>query len=632
MSVTKILLLAFAVQLSVFAALLIVSHYAMDKMSGERQGIRHTQDVIQRIKAIEIDIINIETGERGYAITGQETFLEPLNLGMRSLDGDYETLRMLAADNPKQLAALSELRDGYKRWLETEVNPLIALRREVNSNSRPLQAVIDFVNSGSGKKQMDSLRDNLSQIAQTEFSLLAERDSKLAELTNRTKALIIFGGGGGVLFGVIISLLVAFSIKRPLAEAVRYAEQVRVGDVPARLVLQETDELGVLLTAFRSMMDRINDYTGKLEEQSKLLDLAHDAIFVRDMEGRIVFWNSGAEQTYGWSKDEALGKVPMDLLKARYPEPLKRIIETVIASSRLEGELQHVTKSGRPIILASRWALRRDVQGNPSGFLEINRDISEHKEADRRVHSYLKKLEESNSVLQDFAFVASHDLQEPVRKVSLYSDRLMSRYSDTLGNDGRLYLTKIQESSVRMRELIQSLLIYSRVTTQATPLVPVDLTWVVEEVIGDLEVSIQETGASVDIRDLPRIQADPTQMKQLFQNLLGNALKFHMQDTRPEIKVHGIPCSNDSFKVVVEDNGIGFDEKYLDLIFQPFQRLHGKNSPYRGFGMGLAICRKIVQRHNGIITAKSREGEGSTFTITLPRSQADESEEERVAA
>jgi PAS domain S-box-containing protein len=632
MALTKKLLVAFAAQLLVFVALLAVSLNAMDKMLVARQWIRHSREVMGKTDAVEIDLINIETGERGYALTGRETFLDPLNLGIRSFQRDYDALKALTSDNQKQQAALSELNDGYKRWLETDVSRLIALRREVNSGSRNFQSVVDFIDSENGKKQMDSMREILSRIAQTELSLLKERDAKSEDLTRRTKELIIFGGAAGVLIGIIISFLIALNIKRPLAAAVKFAEKTKAGDYSATLPVQRKDEIGVFLSALRSMMDRVNDYTAKLKDQSSLLDLAHDAIFVRDMEGRIVFWNCGAEQTYGWSKDEALGKEPQDLLKARYPEPLEDILETVVTSGRWEGELQHVTSKGVSITLASRWALRRDAHGNPSGFLEINRDVTEHKEADRRIHSYLKKLEESNSVLQDFAFVASHDLQEPLRKLSIYSDRLWSGYAEALGNDGQQYLNKIQEAAMRMRELIESLLVYSRVATQAAPFVSVDLRMLIDEVIRDLDVPIHETGASVEIRDLPTIQADPSQMRQLFQNILGNALKFHMQDRNPVIKIYGVPCWNDLCRIIVEDNGIGFDEKYLDLIFQPFQRLHGKSSSYKGSGMGLAICRKIVQRHNGMIVAKSRQGEGSTFMVTLPRKQLDEFSQEKVAA
>jgi len=632
MTLTKKLLLAFTAQLFVFVALLVVSHNTTNKMLLARQWTRHTEDVIQKADAVGMDLVNIETGERGYAITGKEMFLDPLTLGIRSLKSDYDTLNALTADNPKQQSALSELKNGYRRWLETEVYPLLALRDEVNSGSKPYQAVVDFIGTGNGKNQMDALRAKLSGITQSEFSLLKERDAKLTDLMDRTKELIAFGGSTGILIGVIIFFLLALNIKRPLAAAVRFAEKIKAGDFSARLTLERKDEIGFLLSALQSMMDRVNDYTVKLKEQSALLDLAHDAIFVRDMEGRIVFWNRGAEQTYGCSKDEALGKMPKDLLKAKYPEPLEDIVGTVITGGRWEGELQHVRCDGRSIILASRWALSRDADAKPSGFLEINRDVTERKEAERRIYSYLKKLRDTNSVLQDFAFVASHDLQEPLRKISIYSDRLRNSYAEVLENNGRQYLEKIGEARARMQEIIDSLLVYSRVTTQAEPFISVDLMMLMEEVIRDLDVPIHDTGASIEIRDLPTLQADSSQMRQLFQNIIGNALKFHMHERKPALQVYGVSCLNDSCRIVVEDNGIGFDEKYLDLIFQPFQRLHGKSSPYKGSGMGLAICRKIVQRHNGTITARSRQGEGSTFIITLPKKQFDEFSRERLAA
>ncbi len=633
MTLTEKLLLAFAVQLTVFVALLAVSYATIERMVVARDWTLHTHDVLKKASAVETDLISIETGERGYAIAGRETYLDPLTLGIHSLQSDYNTLKVLTTDNPKQQAALSAFHDGYQRWLETEVYPLVALRREVNSGSRPLQAVIDFVDSGNGKKQMDALREDLSQITRAELSLLRERQANLTDLMAGTKDLIVFGGAAGVLIGIAISLLVAINIKRPLAEAVRYAEKTKAGNFSAKLTWNRKDEIGALLSALQSMVGRIRVYTAKFKEQSALLDLAHDAIFVRDMDGRIVFWNRGAEQTYGWSEDEALGRVPMELLQARYPAPLEDIIETLIASGSWEGELRHVTRNGRPIIVASRWAVRKDSHGNPSGFLEINRDVTEHKEADKQMHSSMKKLENSIALLKDFAFIASHDLQEPLRKISIYSDILGNDYREALGDEGMQYLKKIQGASVRMRELIESLLLYSRVTTQGEPFVPIELGALIEEVILELELPVHETEAKVEIRDLPNLQADPSQMRQLFQNLLGNALKFHGQDTRPAVKIYGLPCCGDgSCRIFVEDNGIGFDEKYLDLIFQPFQRLHGKSSQYKGSGMGLAICRKIVERHNGIITASSRPGGGSTFIITLPKSQLEEPPQEMLAA
>jgi signal transduction histidine kinase len=183
----------------------------------------------------------------------------------------------------------------------------------------------------------------------------------------------------------------------------------------------------------------------------------------------------------------------------------------------------------------------------------------------------------------------------------------------------------------RMRELIESLLIYSRGFTQAATPVPVDLEELVQGMVHELEEPIREKGATLEVSGLPKIQADPIQMRQLFQNLIGNALKFQGERT-PHIRVYGQPCRGGSCQIFVEDNGIGFDEKYLDQIFKPFQRLHAKSSPYKGSGMGLTISRKIVDRHNGTLTARSVSGEGSTFVLTLPLEQVDAPQQEMFAA
>ena len=206
---------------------------------------------------------------------------------------------------------------------------------------------------------------------------------------------------------------------------------------------------------------------------------------------------------------------------------------------------------------------------------------------------------------------------------------MKEKWGDGLGEGGRDYLTRMQNAAVRMQALIQGLLTYSRVTSRPEPFSQVSLGMLVQEVISDLAVRVEQTGGEVKVGAMPAIEASPNQMRQLFQNLLGNALKYHGEG-RPFIKVSGKevhhPLSNEGgmdeprVEIRVEDNGIGFDEKYLDRIFQPFQRLHGR-SHYEGTGMGLAICRKIVERHGGTITAKSIPGKGSTFIVVLPLKQ-----------
>jgi signal transduction histidine kinase len=246
-----------------------------------------------------------------------------------------------------------------------------------------------------------------------------------------------------------------------------------------------------------------------------------------------------------------------------------------------------------------------------------------------------RELARSNRELEGFASVASHDLQEPLRKIMAFGDRLRTRCAAELDDTGQDYLARMQNAAGRMQTLIDDLLAYSRVTTKAQPFVPVNLDQVVREVLSDLELRIEKSGATVALGELPAVEADPLQMRQMFQNLLSNALKFQRPQVPPVIQVTAWTVDGDATisrrfpaafglcQIAVEDNGIGFDEKYLDRLFKPFQRLNPQ-SAYEGTGIGLAICSKIAERHGGCITAASTPGQGSRFLVTLPRRQRGE--------
>jgi signal transduction histidine kinase len=305
------------------------------------------------------------------------------------------------------------------------------------------------------------------------------------------------------------------------------------------------------------------------------------------------------------------------------------ILISLLLSGRILTDLSLLQK-GTGIVAGGNLDYRVDIQSDDEigrlahAFNEMTHRL---KESENERESYIKKLAQSNRELEDFAFIASHDLQEPLRKIQTFGDRVKEKWGDDLGEGGRDYLARMQNAAMRMQTLISGLLSYSRVTTRPEPFSPIALTPLVQEVISDLAVPIEQTGARVDVAELPVIESSPQQMRQLFQNLLGNGLKFHREE-RPFIKVSGekvkAPTGKETspdspwVEIRVEDNGIGFDEKYLDRIFQPFQRLHGRGSPYDGTGIGLAICRKIVERHGGTITAKSAPGKGATFIVTLP--------------
>ena len=301
----------------------------------------------------------------------------------------------------------------------------------------------------------------------------------------------------------------------------------------------------------------------------------------------------------------------VDILLATYETAVHRNEELIKA----ENELRLLNDNLEAKVRERTAALTEEIA-------ERSRVEEELRKKSDELTAYSVRLEQSNRDLQDFAFIASHDLQEPVRKIQTFVDRIQTQCRETLDEKGRDYLERVGRSARRMQELILDLLKYSRLTGGPKSIPRIDLTLSVREAMSDLRMLQEETGAQFELGALPTIEADPVQMRQLFQNLLENALKYRGEKT-PVIKVYAEPCGCDGVREIrVEDNGIGFDECHLDSIFKPFQRLHGKSAPYKGSGMGLAICRRIVERHGGSITARSEPERGAVFVVKLPEVQS----------
>jgi len=348
-------------------------------------------------------------------------------------------------------------------------------------------------------------------------------------------------------------------------------------------------------------------------------------------------FNRAAEQVFGHARAKVLGTEPSEILfPPSKSEGHHNRIERYLAAGEgsLLGKRVEVTavRANGETFPAELAMTISQEQGAPVLTFFV-RDISQRKQAEEEQARYAAELERSNRELEQFAYVASHDLQEPLRKIRTFGDRLEMRCGQALDDMGRECLSHMQAAAERMQSLIAGLLTLSRVTTKAQDFVPVDLARVAAEVVTDLEVQIEHVQGRVDVGRLPTIQADAFQMRQLLQNLIGNALKFHRPDEPPVVKVEGRfvkdrgeraggggADEDEQCRIVVEDNGIGFEQKYAERIFGVFQRLHGRGS-YEGTGIGLAICRKIVGRHGGTITAQGRPGQGATFVVTLPASQ-----------
>lgn len=354
------------------------------------------------------------------------------------------------------------------------------------------------------------------------------------------------------------------------------------------------------------------------------LDTAANGIVITDSEGSIEWVNKAFSSLTGYSFDDAKGKSPRILKSGRQTKEFYADLWNTIQKGKVwKGELVNRRKSGDLYDEEMTISPVSDPTTGTTHFVAVKSDITERKRAEEQLKVFNKRLQQSNRELEDFAYVASHDLQEPLRKVQTFADRLRSKYGEALDETGLDYIERMRNAGGRMQTLIHDLLSFSRVTTKAQPFVPVDLNEITSGVLSDLEVKIEETNAVVEIDGLPTIDADPSQMRQLVQNLVGNALKFRRESVAPVVRISAKQLTNGStgnVEITVEDNGIGFDEKYLDKIFTVFQRLHGRTE-YEGSGIGLAVCRKIVERHHGSITAHSAPGRGASFVIKIPARQ-----------
>ena len=354
--------------------------------------------------------------------------------------------------------------------------------------------------------------------------------------------------------------------------------------------------------------------------QQLITNVKDYAIIRLDSDGRVASWNPGAERIKGYRADEIEGchfSVFYEASAVTAGRP-QEALDTARRDGTFEDEGWRVRKDGSVFwanVVISSFA---DSTGALRGYWKITRDLTERKNAEDELRSVVDRLRRSNRELEQFASIAAHDLQEPLRKIQAFGGRLRSASGarPALDEQSTDYLNRMLSAAERMRRLINDLLAFSRVTTRPEPFVAVDLSAVVQDVLTDLEVRLHESGGRVEVTSLPTAMAAPSQMRQLFLNLLGNAIKFRRSSEAPLVVICGDERDGMA-RIVVRDNGIGFEPQYRERIFDIFQRLHGRQE-YEGTGIGLAICRKIIDRHGGTITADGQPGVGATFTFTLP--------------
>jgi PAS domain S-box-containing protein len=444
------------------------------------------------------------------------------------------------------------------------------------------------------------------------------------------------GVGPAILALILSSLTFNYYFTEP-----RYTFYVNRSDLPYYVVFIL---FALLITWFAALRRRVErnlvESRDELQrevairtQQANLLNLTHDTIFVRDMNDVITYWNRGAQELYGWTAEEAIGKRSHDLLKTIFPAPaderindrLEPIRAELLRMGRWDGELRHTKVDGSEVVVSSRWSLQRDERGDPIAVLETNNDVTERKRREDEIRGLNQQLarrstelEGTNKELEAFAYSISHDLRAPLRHMVGYTELLQKHAAQTTDDKGRRYMLTILDAAKRMGTLIDDLLAFSRIGRAETRETMVSLDQLVKEVQSELMHDTEGRNLIWKVGTLPDLYGDRSMLKLVLVNLVSNAVKFTRTRSSPEIEIGSNEVKSDGVVVFVRDNGVGFDMKYVNKLFGVFQRLH-RVDEFEGTGIGLATVQRIIHRHGGRVWAEGHVGSGATFYLSLPK-------------
>lgn len=553
------------------------------------QGAQRAEQVVSSTAELLSELKDAETGQRGYLLTGKKEYLEPYLVSLGIIRTDLDRLQQYITV-PENRARLGRLEDLVNAKLGELQNTIDIRTRQ------GMEAALEVVSGGTGKAHMDEIRTVCAAIEETARGpLLVAR----AAAEDSAARLRWFSTGAlTILFFLLLTALI--SIGR--------------GTARRQALIQELDLRQKEAARARDTLDLTLRSIG-------------DAVISTDASGVVQFMNPVARALTAWDGDSAVGQ-PLPrvfrIVNEKTRDTVESPVEKVLRLGVVVGLANHtilIGRNGEEVPIDDSAAPIRDRDGKLLGVVLVFRDISERRRAEKEIEQRRSELARSNealvrsnSELERFAFAVSHDLQEPLRTIGSFAE-LLAR--DPAGRNVPGYVGFILSGVERMNELIRDLLEYSRVTHSAlSPAQPVSFQDVAQEVLSNLQRQISETGASVRVGTLPTVFADRRAMAQLLQNLVGNAVKY-AGSRRPEVEVWAEAGPGDVWIFRVRDNGIGFEMRHAEEIFQLFKRLHG-GGEYSGTGIGLAICKRIVELHGGTIWAESSPGKGSTFSFSLP--------------
>ena len=586
-SIRRKVVLSFGLVLAMLGIIAFISLRATRAFIRNAEWVTQTRQVMETTERTLRYLMEMEAGRRGFLVTGDEDLLGGYAAAQKRVIENYNALKADTTDTPHQTQKLVRLLTLIQRSFSLQ-------RAEIETRrTKKGKAGVDLFAKGESEHAMRDIQNLLVDFNREQQALLEERE-KFTELVGQaTTGTITFGG----IFTFCALVWACVLILRDIA-ARRRAEAALASE----------------RNLLRSIINTIPDH-----------------VFVKDLKGQYMLDNESHRQALTQVGEAGTeGRTVFDYFPhedaSRYHDDDRFVIETGERILNREDAVKGL--DGRDVWLQTTKVPLRDTSGNTIGLVGIAANITGRKADEEQLRRFAAQLEQSNAELKNFASVASHDLQEPLRKIQAFGGRLRAKYAEQLGPKGLDYLERMEGAANRMQVLIQDLLKLSRVTSRALPFEDCDLRAIALAVLGDLEVAIEQKNARVGLGDLPVIEGDRVQMHQLFLNLISNALKFQRPGETPVVTVSArVFTPADALitgaavcEITVEDNGIGFEACFVEQIFVVFQRLHTRTE-YEGTGIGLAVCRKITDRHGGTIVAHSDPPGGAKFTITLPVKQ-----------
>jgi PAS domain S-box-containing protein len=677
----------------------VISYRGMVVSSESDRSVRHTQEVLENLQDLLSSMQGLESGARGFMLTGKESYLESYRANILRSQQEVTILRNLTVDNPTQQHQIPNLERLAAQTIQ-RADAGIGLRQ-----TEGLGEAADAARIEEGQQIMDEYREVILEMQDEEQRLLVLRVAEAKRRLSQTKAVLILGAA----LGILIAAAAGWSVQRDSSRRVLVEDALRDSEKKYRMLLDGVQDYAVymmdpvgkviswnagaerikgykpqeilgrnfscffppediqrgrpeevlrmtsangrhveqgmrvrkdgsqflasvIFTALRDPAGNLqgfseisHDLSESEESEAKyrgLLEAAPDAMVVVNQAGEIVLLNVQAEKQFGYSRDELVGQKVKNIIPEGFAE---RLVADALRSAE-DALAQHI---GTGIELNGR---RKDGSEFPiemmlsplesaEGILVTAaiRDITTRKKAEAHLLQKVEELNRSNEELGQFAYIASHDLQEPLRMVASYTQLLSRRYKGKLDADADEFIAFAVDGASRMQRLIQDLLIYSRAGTKEMDLLDTSSEEALQMALTNLRGVIEESGAQVTHDPLPSVLADEMQLIQLFQNLVANAIKYQSPGV-PRVHISAIKNGEQKWIFSVQDNGLGIDSQYFEKIFGMFQRLH-KREKFDGTGIGLAIYKKIVERHGGSISVESQTGHGSTFRFALEESE-----------